>query len=216
MTYAIRECFSTLQGEGYYAGRSAVFLRFSGCNYWSGRDEDRATAVGSCGLWCDTEFRGVGGENGGHYSAEELGELVASKWPVWTGPDAGRPYVVLTGGEPLLQVDAQLTDALHARGFEIGLETNGSLPVPSGVDWICVSPKAGARLIQRSGNELKFIFPQEGASPSDYLELEFDHFFVQPLDGPDRARNTALAVSYCLEHPLFRLSQQTHKLLGIP
>jgi 7-carboxy-7-deazaguanine synthase len=212
MSYAVKEIFYTLQGEGAQAGRAAVFCRFAGCNLWSGREADRATAV--C-RFCDTEFVGVDGAGGGKFeSAEDLAAAVERKWP----DDArqGRQFVVCTGGEPLLQMDSNLIDALHARGFEIAVETNGTIAAPAGLDWICVSPKAGAGLVQRSGDELKLVYPQDHFEPGDFLSLSFKHFFLQPMDGPSRAANTELAVAYCMEHPQWRLSLQTHKILGIP
>lgn len=212
MAYFVKELFYTLQGEGIRAGRPAVFCRFSGCNLWTGREEDRARAV--C-RFCDTDFVGVNGPGGGRFaSAEELSRAVAAAWP--RGEPGGRPYVVCTGGEPLLQLDEALCAALHAEGFEVAVETNGTLPAPPGVDWICVSPKAGADLALRSGHELKLVFPQEGAAPERFEELDFEYFLLQPMDGLLRLQNTALALRYCLEHPRWRLSLQTHKILGIP
>lgn len=213
MSYAVKEIFYTLQGEGANTGRPAVFCRFAGCNLWSGREEDRATAV--C-RFCDTDFVGTDGDGGGRFaSAGALAEAVRKTWPA-VDAERARRLVVCTGGEPLLQLDAPLIDALHAAGFEIAIETNGTHSVPPGIDWICVSPKAGADLLQRAGHELKLIFPQAGAEPAQFEHLDFRHFFLQPMDGPERARNTQLAVQYCLEHPRWRLSLQTHKLLGIP
>lgn len=210
-TYAVKEAFYTLQGEGARAGRPAVFCRFSRCNLWSGHEEHRATAT--C-QFCDTDFVGTDGDGGGVFrSAEALADHVAARWPAGRG---GRPYVVCTGGEPLLQLDDDLIAAFHDRGFEVAVETNGTLPVPAGVDWVCTSPKAGATLVVTSGDELKLVFPQPGAEPGRYEGLAFDHLFLQPMDGPDRARATELAVRYCLDHPAWRLSLQTHKLLGIP
>lgn len=212
MAYFVKELFYTLQGEGIRAGRPAVFCRFSGCNLWTGREEDRARAV--C-RFCDTDFVGVNGPGGGRFaSAEELSRAVAAAWP--QGEPGGRPYVVCTGGEPLLQLDEALCAALHAEGFEVAVETNGTLPAPPGVDWICVSPKAGADLALRSGHELKLVFPQEGAAPERFEELDFEYFLLQPMDGLLRQQHTALALRYCLEHPRWRLSLQTHKILGIP
>lgn len=209
MSYAVKEIFMTLQGEGAHAGRAAVFCRFAGCNLWSGREQDRASAV--C-RFCDTDFAGLDGTLGGRYAtAAELADTVAGQW---TGGNAGR-YTILTGGEPLLQVDDELVAALHARGFEIGIETNGTLQPPAGIDWICVSPKAGAELALRRGHELKLIYPQDGADPSDFEGLPFDRFSLQPMDGPDAATNTARATEYCLTHPQWRLSLQTHKMIGI-
>ena len=212
MSYAVKELFYTLQGEGANAGRPAVFCRFAGCNLWSGREADRATAV--C-RFCDTEFVGTDGPGGGKFAtAAELARSVAAAWPA--GHPTARPLVVCTGGEPLLQLDPPLIEALHAAGFEVAVETNGTLPRPAGLDWVCVSPKAGAELVLRRGDELKLIFPQAGVDPADFEHLPFTHFFLQPMDGPDRQRNTELAVQYCLAHPRWRLSLQTHKLLGIP
>jgi 7-carboxy-7-deazaguanine synthase len=212
MSYTVKEIFYTLQGEGAQAGRAAVFCRFAGCNLWSGREADRATAV--C-RFCDTDFVGVDGEGGGKFeSAEKLAEAVAGKWP--GGESHGRRFVVCTGGEPLLQLDAELIDALHALDFEIAVETNGTLEAPAGIDWICVSPKAGASLVQRTGQELKLVFPQADAEPEQFEGLAFRHFFLQPMDGPEREANTGRAVRFCMEHPRWRLSLQTHKFLGIP
>jgi 7-carboxy-7-deazaguanine synthase (Cx14CxxC type) len=212
MGYAVKEIFYTLQGEGAQAGRAAVFCRFAGCNLWSGREADRATAI--C-RFCDTDFVGVDGVGGGRFeSAESLASAVAEKWPA--GGQAGRRFVVCTGGEPLLQLDARLIEALHARGFEVAVETNGTVTAPVGLDWICVSPKANAALVQRSGDELKLVYPQAEAAPKEFEGLEFRHFFLQPMDGPSRAANTELALEYCLGHPQWRLSLQTHKILGIP
>lgn len=208
MTYAVKEMFYTLQGEGARTGRPSVFVRFAGCNLWSGREQDRANAT--C-KFCDTEFVGTDGDGGGKFETPDaLANAVAALWK-----SGGAPYVVCTGGEPLLQLDAPLIDALHARGFEIAVETNGTIAAPAGVDWICVSPKAGAEFVQRSGNELKLVYPQPGAEPERYAALAFDHFFLQPMDSPARAANTRAAVEYCLAHPQWRLSLQTHKLLGI-
>jgi len=212
MGYAVKEIFYTLQGEGAQAGRAAVFCRFAGCNLWSGREADRATAV--C-KFCDTDFFGVDGLGGGRFeSAELLAEAVAEKWPA--GGRAGKRFVVCTGGEPLLQLDAALIEALHARGFEIAVETNGTLAAPDGLDWVCVSPKARAELVQRSGDELKLVYPQADAVPETFEGLSFRNFFLQPMDGPSRAANTELALKYCMDHPQWRLSLQTHKILGIP
>lgn len=211
MTYAVRECFYTLQGEGFHAGRAAVFLRFAGCNLWTGLADDRAAAV--C-RFCDTDFVGVGPDGGRFATAGELANAVASRWP--EGAErGGRRFVVCTGGEPLLQLDALALDALHERGFEVAVETNGTKPAPPGVDWTCVSPKADAPLVLRRGDELKLVFPQDRGDPVRYEELDFTHFFLQPMDGPDLARNTRLATEYCLQHPRWRISLQTHKLLGV-
>ncbi len=211
MIYAVKEIFYTLQGEGAQAGRAAVFCRFAGCNLWSGREADRATAI--C-QFCDTDFIGVDGTGGGKFdSAEALAAAVAQMWP-----DArqGQRFVVCTGGEPLLQLDPALIEALHGYGFEIAVETNGTVAAPAGLDWICVSPKAGASLVQRSGDELKLVYPQAGFDPDEFISLSFKHFFLQPMDGLSRSVNTELAVAYCMQHPQWRLSMQTHKFLGIP
>jgi len=209
--YSVKEIFYTLQGEGANAGTPAVFLRFAGCNLWSGRERDRATAV--C-RFCDTDFAGIDGEGGGKFrGAAALARAVAAKWP---GRATASRFVVCTGGEPLLQLDAPLLKALHARGFRVAIETNGTLAAPRGIDWICVSPKADAPLVLRRGDELKLVYPQSGAEPERYQGLEFDHYFLQPMDGPCRAENTRLAADYCLRHPDWRLSLQVHKLIGIP
>lgn len=209
--YSAREIFYTLQGEGANTGSPAVFLRFAGCNLWSGREEDRASAI--C-RFCDTEFVGIDGIGGGKFeSAESLAGAVLATWP--PGVSANR-FVVCTGGEPLLQLDAALITALHACNFRVGIETNGTQPVPLGVDWICVSPKAGAQLIVQEGDELKLVFPQPGAEPERFEHLAFHHFFLQPMDSAERIRNTELVVAYCMAHPRWRLSLQTHKLIGIP
>ncbi|SDW34932.1 7-carboxy-7-deazaguanine synthase [Thiocapsa roseopersicina] len=213
MSYSVKEIFHTLQGEGAQAGRAAVFCRFAGCNLWSGREQDRATAV--C-RFCDTDFRGTNGEGGGVFAdPETLAERIRATWSEHAG-SGGRPFVVLTGGEPLLQLDLALIEALHAQGFEIALETNGTLSVPAGVDWICVSPKAGADLVRQSGAELKLVFPQPGLSPEDLEHLAFKHFFLQPMDGPHLQEHTRQAIAYCQTRPRWRLSIQTHKLLGFP
>ena len=213
MSYAVKEIFYTLQGEGANAGRPAVFCRFAGCNLWSGREADRATAV--C-RFCDTGFIGTDGPGGGRFATPAaLADAVEAAWPAGTsGPET--KLVVGTGGEPLLQLDEPVIAALHARGFEVAIETNGTRPVPPGVDWVCVSPKAGADLVVTTGDELKLVFPQPGAEPERFRHLPFDNFFLQPMDGPDRDFNTQLALQYCLAHPGWRLSLQTHKLLGIP
>jgi len=209
VSYAVKEIFLTLQGEGAHAGRAAVFCRFAGCNLWSGREQDRATAT--C-RFCDTDFVGTDGTLGGRYaSADALADAIAAQW----ADDAANRYAVLTGGEPLLQLDAALIAALHARGFAIAIETNGTIEVPDGIDWICVSPKAGAGLVVRRGHELKLVYPQTGAHPEDFTGLAFERFSLQPMDGPQRADNTARVVEYCLRHPQWRLSLQTHKTLGI-
>jgi len=208
MIYAINEIFRTLQGEGAHTGRPAVFCRFSGCNLWSGREIDRATAQCS---FCDTDFVGVDGTLGGRYTCAELAEAIETEW----GTHREDRFVVLTGGEPLLQVDENLIAALHDRGFAVAIETNGTLEAPRGLDWICVSPKAGAELRLRSGDELKLVYPQPGAPPEAFADLAFTRFSLQPMDGPDLADNTRQAIAYCLEHPRWRLSVQVHKNLGI-
>jgi 7-carboxy-7-deazaguanine synthase (Cx14CxxC type) len=209
--YAVREIFYSLQGEGAQAGRAAVFCRFTGCNLWSGREADRAHAL--C-RFCDTEFTGTGGVGGGRFSdAQALAAAIAEHWP-WRA--AGEPYVVCTGGEPLLQMDAPLIDALHGRGFAVAVETNGTQPAPAGIDWTCVSPKAGVPLLLDRGDEIKLVFPQPGAEPERYEHLDFRHFFLQPMDGDDREENTRLTVACCLARPRWRLSLQTHKLVGLP
>jgi 7-carboxy-7-deazaguanine synthase len=212
MTYAVKEIFYTLQGEGANAGRPAVFCRFAGCNLWTGREADRAEAV--C-RFCDTEFVGTDGPGGGKFAAAaELAGAVAAAWPA--GDPAARPLVVCTGGEPLLQLDPPLIEALHSAGLEIAVETNGTVEPPPGIDWLCVSPKAEAMLVVTAGDELKLVYPQDGAEPTRYERLDFRHFFLQPMDGPEREANTRAALAYCLSHPRWRLSLQTHKLLGIP
>jgi len=209
VSYAVKEIFMTLQGEGAQAGRAAVFCRFSGCNLWSGREQDREAAI--C-RFCDTDFVGTDGTSGGRYpSADTLADTIARQW---TGQTADR-LVVLTGGEPLLQVDAALIAALHGRGFAIAVETNGTIAAPDGLDWICVSPKAGSELVLREGHELKLVYPQAGAMPEEFASLAFERFSLQPMDGPDVKENTARAIDYCLRHPKWRLSLQTHKTLGI-
>jgi 7-carboxy-7-deazaguanine synthase len=209
VSYAVKEIFLTLQGEGAHVGRPSVFCRFAGCNLWSGREQDRADAV--C-RFCDTDFVGTDGTLGGRYAAaDELADTIAAQW---IGERANR-YVVLTGGEPLLQVDSALIEALHARGFVIAVETNGTVEPPAGLDWICVSPKAGADLIVRKGHELKLVYPQANAAPEDFAGLAFERFSLQPMDGPDVVENTTRAIDYCLRHPQWRLSLQTHKALGI-
>jgi 7-carboxy-7-deazaguanine synthase (Cx14CxxC type) len=209
VSYAVKEIFLTLQGEGAHAGRASVFCRFAGCNLWSGREADRASAT--C-QFCDTDFVGTDGTLGGRYAtAAELADTIAAQW---AGPATNR-YVVLTGGEPLLQVDDDLVDALHARGFEIGVETNGTVEAPEGLDWICVSPKGGSGLVLTRGHELKLVYPQALASPETFEGLAFERFSLQPMDGPDVVENTARAIDYCLRHPQWRLSVQTHKSLGI-
>jgi 7-carboxy-7-deazaguanine synthase len=211
MPYAVKEIFYTLQGEGANTGRPAVFCRFAGCNLWTGREADRASAVCS---FCDTDFVGTDGPGGGRFpDAASLARAVAAAWP--SGGD-DRRFVVCTGGEPLLQLDADLVGAFHVEGFEVAVETNGTVEPPPGIDWLCVSPKAEAQLVVRGGDELKLVYPQAGAEPSRFEGLEFAEFFLQPMDGPAREANTAAALRYCLEHPRWRLSLQTHKLLGIP
>lgn len=207
--YTVKEIFYTLQGEGGQAGRAAVFCRFSGCNLWSGREEDRAKAV--C-QFCDTDFIGTGPDGGKFKTAQALAERIHSEWPHAAG---GKPYVVCTGGEPLLQLDTPLINALHDLGFEVAVETNGTLPAPAGIDWICVSPKAGAELKQLSGNELKLVYPQTTQLPETVQHLSFDHYFLQPMDGPEVANNTRAAIAYCMQHPKWRLSVQTHKVVHI-
>jgi Organic radical activating enzymes len=209
VAYQIKEIFYTLQGEGANAGRPAVFCRFAGCNLWSGRERDRGRAV--C-RFCDTDFVGTDGTLGGRYEAEALADTIAAQWPAGR---PGQPLTVLTGGEPLLQVDTALVDALHARGFRIALETNGTLAAPPGIDWICVSPKAGAELVQRSGQELKVVVPQDGLDLDALAALPFEHHFLQAMDGPDLQRNTQWAIARCLQDPRWRLSVQTHKVLDI-
>lgn len=221
-TYKVKEIFYTLQGEGAQAGRPAVFCRFSGCNLWSGREEDRAKAI--C-QFCDTDFWGMDGENGGKYTAEELADKVISLWPgegksekrkVNNGDLPGKPYVVCTGGEPLLQLDEELIEAFHLRGLEVAVETNGTVAAPKGIDWICMSPKANTDLLILEGNELKLVYPQLNAEPERYQHLNFEHFYLQPMDGVLGQQNTKLTLEYCLNNPQWKLSLQTHKLLGIP
>jgi len=213
MTYSVKEIYYTLQGEGAQTGQAAVFCRFSGCNLWSGREQDRWRAI--C-PFCDTDFFRTDGPGGGKFrTPEALADAVAAAWRA-NGHSYRPRLVVCTGGEPLLQLDAPLVDALHARGFRVAVETNGTRPAPDGVDWICVSPKAGTELVQICGDELKLVFPQEGARPQDFEHLDFEHFLIQPLDNNDLQQNTKLAIEYCMGHPQWRLSLQTHKLLGIP
>lgn len=212
MGYVVKEVFLTLQGEGAQAGRAAVFCRFTGCNLWSGLEADRATAA--C-RFCDTDFRGVDGPGGGRFAeAEQLAQHLRATWDAQC--EGGVPYVVFTGGEPLLQLDAALTAAARARGFEVAVETNGTRPVPPGVDWVCMSPKPRSERLLRAGQELKLVYPQPELHPEDFDGLDFVHWFLQPMDGPEREANTAAAVDYCRRHPKWRLSLQTHKLLGIP
>jgi 7-carboxy-7-deazaguanine synthase len=223
VSYTVKEIFYTLQGEGAQSGRAAVFCRFSGCNLWSGREEDRSRAV--C-QFCDTDFVGTGPDGGRFSSATELADAIDRCWVGRaddlvqagiraSGAGAGRKYVVCTGGEPLLQLDDALIDALHERGFEVAVETNGTKQAPASLDWVCVSPKAGAPFVQTSGNELKLVYPQEQAPPEKFERLDFDHFFLQPMDGAETALNTERAIEYCLAHPRWRLSIQTHKLVGL-
>ncbi|MEA3029065.1 MAG: 7-carboxy-7-deazaguanine synthase [Sphingomonadales bacterium] len=208
MSYAVKEIFLTLQGEGMQAGRRAVFLRFAGCNLWSGREQDRADAA--C-RFCDTDFVGLDGDNGGRYEADALAAKVAELWAA-----GARPLVVVTGGEPMLQLDAPLLDALHARGFEVAVETNGTLPAPAGIDWICVSPKAGTEIVQRSGDELKLVWPQPGLDPEALAAWDFRHLLVQPMDCADKDQALAAAIDFVMRNPRWKLSLQTHKLLGLP
>ncbi|HEX4026549.1 MAG TPA: 7-carboxy-7-deazaguanine synthase [Rhizomicrobium sp.] len=210
MIYSVKEIYYTLQGEGAQAGRAAVFLRFAGCNLWSGLEKDRGDAV--C-RFCDTDFVGTDGPGGGKFA--DAAALARAVFAVWPGQAKGKPYVVCTGGEPLLQLDKALILALHDEGFEIGIETNGTLLPPPGIDWICVSPKANAAQKLKHGDELKLIYPQDGAAPERYAGQDFRHFFLQPMDNPDRAANTQAATEYCLKKPRWRLSLQTHKLIGI-
>jgi 7-carboxy-7-deazaguanine synthase len=209
MSYAVKEIYYTLQGEGHHTGRPAVFLRFAGCNLWTGRERDRAAAV--CDF-CDTDFVGTDGPGGGRF--EDPHALASAVLDRWSG--GPHPFTVITGGEPMLQVDRSLIDALHELGVEIAIETNGTLPVPRAIDWICVSPKARAALCQTSGDELKLVYPQPGIDPQQLAGFDFAHFFLQPMDGPNLDRNTALAIEYCRHHPQWHLSVQTHKVLGIP
>ena len=210
MTYSVKEIFLTLQGEGGQAGKAAVFCRFAGCNLWTGREQDRHKAV--C-TFCDTDFVGTDGEGGGKFASAE--GLAAAVDAAWTGP-ANNKLVVCTGGEPLLQLDTRLIDALHAHGFMIAVETNGTVRAPDGIDWICVSPKADAPVVQTHGQELKLVYPQPGVDPARFEHLDFERFFLQPMDSADQAANTQAAVAYCLSHPRWRLSVQTHKYLGLP
>ena len=213
MTYAVKEIYYTLQGEGANTGRAAVFLRFAGCNLWTGREEDRAQAV--C-QFCDTEFFGTDGPGGGKFaSAQQLAAAVHSTWRIEDNARL-RPLVVCTGGEPMLQLDEGIVAALHEAGFQVAVESNGTIPAVAGIDWLCISPKANAELVQQSGDELKLVYPQVGGEPERYAALHFRHFFLQPMDGPEVQRNTELAARYCLQHPQWRLSLQTHKLVGLP
>lgn len=208
MSYAVKEIFLTLQGEGMQAGRRAVFLRFAGCNLWTGREKDRATADCS---FCDTDFVGTDGVNGGRYEAEALADKVAELWS-----HGDRRLVVVTGGEPLLQLDPALIDALHARGFDVAVESNGTLPAPDGIDWLCVSPKAGTKVVQRSGDELKLVWPQQGIDPAELAGWDFDHFLIQPMDGTDKAAALEQSIAFVMANPGWELSLQTHKLIGLP
>jgi 7-carboxy-7-deazaguanine synthase len=213
MRYSVKEIYYTLQGEGFHAGRAAVFLRFTGCNLWTGREADRPTAI--C-RFCDTDFVGTDGLGGGKFeSADSLAQAVAAHWQGNAESNGTPQFVVCTGGEPLLQLDQALVDALHLRGFQVAIETNGTKLPPPGIDWICVSPKAGAELLLNRGNELKLVYPQDGIDPAAYRPLSFDHFFLQPMDGPSLEANTQAAIDYCKRHPKWRLSVQTHKMLGI-
>jgi 7-carboxy-7-deazaguanine synthase len=212
--YTVKEIFYTLQGEGANSGRAAVFCRFAGCNLWSGREQDRSSAI--C-QFCDTDFVGTDGPGGGKFeTAVDLAEAVKAQWPGFSAGSAGDPLVVCTGGEPLLQLDEEAIDALHVAGFEVAVETNGTRPAPPAIDWLTVSPKAGADLVQRTGDEIKLVFPQPGAEPERFESLDFRNFFLQPMDGPERERNTQLTAEYCLTHPRWRLSLQTHKIVGLP
>ena len=210
MKYSVKEIYYTLQGEGYHTGRPAVFIRFSGCNLWTGHEKDRSGAI--CN-WCDTDFVGTNGINGGRFSAEEITNIINS---LWKGNVQTEPYVICTGGEPLLQMDESLIKAIHKAGFEIGLETNGTMIPPDGIDWICVSPKANADLVLKNGNELKVVYPQCGMNPRMHEKLKFDHFYIQPMDGIDQNNNIKRSEKFVLDHPKWKLSLQTHKILGIP
>ena len=210
MKYSVKEIYYTLQGEGYHTGRPAVFIRFSGCNLWTGHEKDRSGAI--CN-WCDTDFVGTNGLNGGKFSAEEIKNIINS---LWKGNAQTEPYVVCTGGEPLLQMDESLIKAIHKAGFQIGLETNGTMIPPDGIDWICVSPKANVDLVLKNGNELKVVYPQCGMNPRMHEKLKFDHFYIQPMDGIDQKNNIKRSEKFVLDHPKWKLSLQTHKILGIP
>jgi|TARA_Y100000817_G_scaffold286844_1_gene254971 7-carboxy-7-deazaguanine synthase len=210
MKYSVKEIYYTLQGEGYHTGRPAVFIRFSGCNLWTGHEKDRSGAI--CD-WCDTDFVGTNGINGGKFSVKEIINIINSQWK---GNVLSEPYVVCTGGEPLLQMDEALIKAIHKAGFEIGLETNGTMIPPDGIDWICVSPKANADLILKNGNELKVVYPQCGMNPRVHEKLKFDHFYIQPMDGINQTENIKRSEKFVLDHPKWKLSLQTHKILGIP
>lgn len=207
-SYQIKEIFPTIQGEGAQTGRPAVFVRFSGCNLWTGREQDRENAV--C-KFCDTDFRGTDGVRGGKYSAQDLVNTILE---LWEGND--HPFIVITGGEPLLQVDQALIDSIHDAGIEVAIETNGTIAAPESIDWVCVSPKAGSNIVQRSGDELKIVYPQDGLDPLDFAHWDFQVFSIQPMDGPSLAENTRAAMTFCMQHPQWKLSLQTHKLIGIP
>lgn len=213
MSYAVKEIYYTLQGEGFHSGKAAVFLRFAGCNLWNGLEKDRGTGAGGCSAWCDTDFVGADGPAGGLYETVE--RLAATVANTWRGNSGQQPFVVCTGGEPLLQLDAPLVEALHSKGFYVAVETNGTRSVPQGVDWVCVSPKPGPPVIVREGDELKLVVPQEGIEPASVEGWRFQHFFLQPLDDSQRDNHARWAVEYCLRHPQWRISTQTHKLLGI-
>lgn len=208
--YTIKEIYYTLQGEGAHSGRPAVFVRFSGCNLWSGREQDRNDAI--C-KFCDTDFWGTDGERGGKYDANELAIQILDLWPSGSGVD---PYIVCTGGEPLLQLDDALISILHTKNIEIAIETNGTQAVPEGIDWVCMSPKAYTKILVLKGDEIKVVFPQEGIDPEDFRDWDYDHYFIQPMDGPTLASNITACIKYCSEHPQWKLSVQTHKLLNIP
>ena len=210
MMYTVKEIYFTLQGEGYHTGRPAVFIRFTGCNLWTGLEWDRQSAI--CN-WCDTDFVGTDGPNGGKYSAIEITNIISDLWPE---SQPSRPYIVCTGGEPLLQIDNTLIETIHDAGFEIGLETNGTILPPQGIDWICVSPKSKADFILKKGNELKIVFPQNGINPQQHENLEFDHFFIQPMDGEKQKENIKKSEEFVFKHPQWKLSLQTHKIVGIP
>ena len=210
MMYTVKEIYFTLQGEGYHTGRPAVFIRFTGCNLWTGLEWDRQSAI--CD-WCDTDFVGTDGPNGGKYSATEITNIITDLWPE---SQSSRPYIVCTGGEPLLQMDNTLIETIHDAGFEIGLETNGTMLPPQGIDWICVSPKSKADFILKKGNELKIVFPQSGINPRQHENLEFDHFFIQPMDGEKQKENIKKSEEFVFKHPQWKLSLQTHKIMGIP
>lgn len=211
MSYSIKEIYYTLQGEGVHTGRPAIFVRFSGCNLWSGYEEHRSDAI--C-KFCDTDFLGTDGPNGDKFT--DAASVASKARQLWPETSNSRPFTVCTGGEPLLQLDKTLVDAFHEAGFEVAIETNGTMEAPNGIDWICVSPKANTELVLKSGNELKLVFPQEALEPQDFLKMEFEHFRLQPMAGPNQSENTRLAVQYCLQHPQWTLSLQTHKILNIP